>query len=663
VTARYPKTLVGTPRPDFAAPHWLRQLLRSTPVPVPWNMVARAVIALAVPLAVAYALGDIRIGALISTGALPTVLSESAGPYRYRARRLGGATAAAVFGYLVGLLTGSQPAAAIPAVMLLAAVSALISAAGSNASVAGLQLLVFAVLGTGQHVSGMNIEISLACFLAGAAWSLLVALASWTVRATGPERNAVADVYIELAATLSAPDEATSRVARHQLTTAMSTAYDRLLTARSWLSGRDAAYRELLNLLSATTSAVEAAVAMVNSQRRAPNDVIEYLTAAATSVLARQPLPPAPAPPPSVDDEPVLAALYAGLVRIGKGDDHHRPKPVPAFQRMREWAKSLASGPLTWLAALRLMLCIGLAELVASVLPFERSYWIPLTVGLVLKPDFGSVFGRAVLRGIGTVIGVCIGAAVLGAGTQGWVLVLLSAVFAAGVAVGNVHNYAILSAFVTPLIILQMDLSSNGNWSVVLARLVDTVLGCVIVLIFGYLLWPGSRRPQVGGRLADGLDTVAKYVEHALAPSSEDPGGDRLERSRARRKAYRALADLRTAFQQVVVEPSANGRQAVAWWPVIAGLERVTDAVTEVVVTVEHGAPQPDPADVELLSTALCELAASIREQREPRSMPMPESGQLAGVVDQLGVAFDTARGPDLAERPPSRLVRRLQRK
>jgi Zn-dependent alcohol dehydrogenase len=85
--------------------------------------------------------------------------------------------------------------------------------------------------------------------------------------------------------------------------------------------------------------------------------------------------------------------------------------------------------------------------------------------------------------------------------------------------------------------------------------------------------------------------------------------------------------------------------------------------VTEVVVTVEHGAPQPDPADVELLSAALCELAASIREQREPRSMPMPESGQLAGVVDQLGAAFDTARGPDLAERPPSRLVRRLRRK
>jgi uncharacterized membrane protein YccC len=644
-------------RTDFAAPHWLRQLLRSKPVPVPWNMVVRAAVALAVPLGVAYARGDIGIGALISTGALPTVLSESPGPYRYRARRLGGATAAAAVGYLIGLVTGGEPAMAIPAVMLVAAVSALISAAGSNASVAGLQLFVFCVLGTGQHVSGVRVEVLLGCFLIGAAWSLLVALASWTVRATSPERGAVSDVYVELAAMLSTTDEPTSRVARHQLTTAMSTAYDRLLTARSWLSGRDAAYRELLNLLSATTPAVEAAVAMVNAGRRAPDEVVEYLTGVAAAVLANQALPPAPSPPKGIEDEPVLAALYAGLARIGEGDDRQRGRPVPLWRRLREWAKSLASGPLTWLAALRLTLCVGLAEVVGLILPLERSYWITLTVGIVLKPDFGSVFGRAVLRGIGTVVGVVIGAAVLGIGTHGWVLVLLIAIFAGGVAVGKVRNYGILSTFVTPLIIVQMELANNGDWSVVLARLVDTVIGSAIVLIFGYLLWPGSRRPQVGGRLADGLDMVAKYVERALAPSGENT----LERSRARRKAYRALADLRTAFQQIVVEPSANGRQAIAWWPVIAGLERVTDAVTEVVVTVEHGAPPPAPADVKLLAAALGELAQSIREQREPEPMPMPDNPRLAGVVDQLDAAFDAVRGPDLEDRPPGRLVRRFR--
>jgi uncharacterized membrane protein YccC len=648
---------VSTTRPDFAAPHWLTQLLRSKPVPVPWNMVVRAVIAIAAPLAVAYALGDMRIGALISTGALPAVLSESEGPYRYRARRLGGAAAAAAVGYVIGLLIGgSEPAVAIPVVMLVAAVSALISAAGSNASVASLQLFVFCVLATGQYLSGVRFEVLLGCFLIGAAWSLLVALATWPVRATSPERGAVAQVYIELAAMLSASGEAASLAARNQLTTAMNTAYDRLLTARSWLSGRDAAYRELLNLLSATTPAIEASVAMVNARHPAPDEVVEHLTALAASVLAHQPLPSAPAPPPEAEDTPLLAALYAGLARIEEGDDRQRRKPLPVRQRLRDWAGSLVSGPLTWLAGLRLTLCVGLAEVVGLVLPLERSYWIALTVGIVLKPDFGSVFGRAVLRGIGTVAGVAVGAVVLGVGTNGWLLVLLIAVFAGGLAVGKVRNYGLQSAFITVLIILQMDLLSNGNWGVLQARLVDTVLGCAIVLVFGYLLWPGSRRPQVGGRLADGLDTVAKYLERALTPSGED----RLERSKARRRAYRVLADLRTAFQQVVVEPSANGRQAIAWWPVIAGLERVADAVTEVVVTVEHGAPRPGRGDIELLTAALRELAAAIREQREPKSMPLPGSAQLSGIVDQIGTVFDAVRGPDMAVRPPRRPVRRF---
>src|SRR5207244_1982424 len=144
---------------------------------------------------------------------------------------------------------------------------------------AGLQMFVFCVLGTGQHVTGIRVELLFGFFCLGAAWSFLVALATWTVRATSSERNAVAHVYVELAAMLSATDEATSPVARHQLTTAMNTAYDRLLTARSWLSGRDAAYRQLLNLLSASTAAVEASVAMVNAGQRAPDEVVDHFIA------------------------------------------------------------------------------------------------------------------------------------------------------------------------------------------------------------------------------------------------------------------------------------------------------------------------------------------------------------------------------------------------
>ncbi|MFF5991002.1 FUSC family protein [Prauserella flavalba] len=633
---------MSSTRADLPAPRWLVHLLRSTPAPIPWARAVRAALALAVPIAVGFAFDELQLGALVSSGALPTVLADAAGPYRYRAVRLCGAAAAAVIGFSLGLLTGGELALSIPLVVVVSAVSALISAAGNNASIAALQLFVFTVLGTGQHTVGTEAEAALACFVGGAAWGLVVALAGWTVHATSPERHAVAQVYIELAALHSAQDEATSLASRQQLTAAMNTAYDRLLSARSWLSGRDVTYRKLLNLLSASTPAVEASVAMVNAGARAPRDVIEHFTDLATAVLADAPLPE---PPRSEHPDPAVAALYHALGKISTEQERQRRDRVPARTRISEWLSLLASGPLTWIAALRLTLCVALAELVSLLVPVERSYWITLTVGIVLKPDFGSVFGRAILRGLGTVVGVGIGAAVLGIGTSGLGLVVLVALFAAGAAIGKVRNYGILSAFVTPLIIVQMDLTAGGDWPLVLARLVDTVIGCAIVLVFGYLLWPGSRKPRVGGRLAEVADTVALYVEYGLR-AAETPQ-ERAERSRRRRRAYRGLADLRTAFQQLVVEPSPAGRQAAAWWPAIVALEQLTDAVTAVLVTIEHGAEPPAEKDVRLLVEGLDELAAAVREQREPADVDLPGDEELSGIADQLENALDAVRGPD----------------
>lgn len=654
---------MSPPRADLPAPRWLAHLLRTNPAPIPWSRAARAAVVFSVPIAVGYLLGAPAIGALVSAGALPSVTGDVAGPYRYRAIRLGSTVLAAITGFGIGLVSGAEPWLSHPTVVAVAAVSALISAGGNNASFAALQLFVFTTLGMGQATAGADVGVALLCVITGASWGLLVALSGWPVRGTSPERKAVAQVYIELAAMHSAADDATALTSRAQLTTAMNTAYDRLLSARSWLSGRDATYRRLLNLLSATTPAVEASVAMVNAGERASRDIIAHFTDLATAVLADMPLPRTPEPPPrpGTDDglEPAdspAGALYHALTRISTQQERSRRDPVSWRTKLGEWLESLTSGPLTWLAAARLTLCVALAELTRLIVPLDNSYWITLTVGLVLKPDFGSVFGRAVLRGVGTVVGVGVGAVVLGLGADahGLVLVLLVAALGAGVVVGKVRNYGILSAVVTPLIIVQMGLTIGGDRDVVVARLADTAAGCVIVLVFGYLLWPGSMRPRVGGRLADVADTVARYVEVSIGPSDED----RLERSRRRRRAYRGLSDLRTAFQQVVVEPSPAGRQAAAWWPAIVALEQVTDAVTAVVVTISHGAERPAESDVRRVTGALAELASAVREARDPGDVELPETDQLAGVTDQLAAAFAAVRGPDTT-RPRSRFRRR----
>ena len=45
------------------------------------------------------------------------------------------------------------------------------------------------------------------------------------------------------------------------------------------------------------------------------------------------------------------------------------------------------------------MACTGAAAVLSDVLPLQRSYWVPLTVAIVLKPDYGSVFAAGAAAG------------------------------------------------------------------------------------------------------------------------------------------------------------------------------------------------------------------------------------------------------------------------
>src|SRR5690606_26523056 len=172
---------------------------------------------------------------------------------------------------------------------------------------------------------------------------------------------------------------------------------------------------------------------------------------------------------------------------------------------------------------------------------------------LVLKPDFGSVFARAVQRAAGTALGVLIGALVILVDPPAWALMLFVACLAGLLPIGLARNYGLFSAFVTPLVIMQLDITNAGEWDLVGTRLVDTAVGCGVVLIFGYLIWPGSRAPRLAGQLAEAVETLADYTARALA---EHPAG----RSALRRETYRELSDLRLQAQRLISEPSPAGR-------------------------------------------------------------------------------------------------------
>jgi uncharacterized membrane protein YccC len=272
------------------------------------------------------------------------------------------------------------------------------------------------------------------------------------------------------------------------------------------------------------------------------------------------------------------------------------------------------------------------AEVARQLLPIERPYWVLLTVAIVLKPDYGSVFTRAVQRGAGTLLGVLIGSLLLTFLSRDvWVLVPM-AVFAAALPWARSGSFGLFSVFQTPLIILLLDLATPSGAQLVGARLVDTLIGCGIVLVFGYLLWPQTWRAPLDDALRGAAAALDRFVDAAF---NESPA----ETRRARRASYRALTELQTQLQRRLAEPPPISTRAAAWWPVIVQLERTSDAVTEAVIAMRSGEPAPDPAQVSVLRRAIRKLEEDLRDHRLPDDAEIHAEGVLAPIAREVDAA------------------------
>jgi uncharacterized membrane protein YccC len=651
----------------------VRELVRTKRAPVPWDLAIITAIAVAVPVGASLAfMSDdpavLGLGVLVSIGALITSVADRGGAAADRVRRIVATSVSAAIGMLAGSLAFGHDVATVIVVVVAALLSGIAGVVSAITSQAALQFLVYAVIGSGIDFGLRPIWLTPLVLLAGAAWRLALTGAAIAIggRARAPERSAVASVYTAVAAQLDAIGTPAVDAARRDVTTALNQAFDLMIAARTGLAGRDSRWRTLVTQLNAATPIVEAATTVATEGTPLPAQTSNALRALARSI--EDPKAPPAVMPPSDRSTAGRAALSSSLRLAGSllaGDDPvtmtvpiQRPDAVglprpSARERLHTVYDHVVSGGETWSAVLRLVVCVAAAQAASVLLPLERPYWITLTVAVVMKPDFGSVFARAVQRGIGTVIGVLIGAAVVAFLPLGWPQVVALAVFAGAMPIVIIRNYGLFSAFLTPVIVILLELAHGDDPALVVGRVTDTLIGCAIVLLIGYLPWPSTWRSgqEIGGRVADVAAGVARYAAAALAPVQHDRDADddaaddadaraaAHHRSVVRRVTYRRLSDLRTRVQQTLAEPPPASTAAAAWWPEIVALERVTDAITSTAIRAAQSRAPIDQDAVRRVHTALTDLAASIRSGIVPDAMDLPSDDLLRGVSDEVAAA------------------------
>ena len=559
---------------DEALPGWLIEAVRPKPAPVPWGAMVRAALAICVPLSVGFVVGHRDIGLVPAVGGLIGTVVDAAGPYVVRVKRM---VTAAVFGGVAGLVIGMlihhRGWVAVACLVAVAGLSALISRLGSTGSVTGLLLLIFATLGLGAFGALRPWWYIALGFLAGVAWALLLLVPGWLLSPRSAEQGAVAHVYHALADDLRAIGTDRTPGARSAVTAALNTGYDTLLSARATAAGRSRRMTHLMAVLNASSRVSEAVITLRREGTRPSPPVADTLDWLADAIAAEgdgrrgdqqqsdgrdedagrgggrdaggprtadqqspEPPPGGPPIPPPWSSSPGSLELRDGLAALARTIAWTPATPPEPASRapLRERARAvlgtlldqLRGGRLAWTFTIRLMVCVGVAAVASEVLPLQRSYWVVLTVAVVVKPDNGSVFVRALQRGIGTIVGVVLGAVILGAVPYGPWLLFPIAVLAAGQPYGRLRNFGLAATFMTPLVVLLIDLLAPASWRLPEQRLVDTLLGCAIVLLVGYVSWPSSWRSHLPRQFAATLRDICRFMEAALIPDPDPAAAD-----------------------------------------------------------------------------------------------------------------------------------------
>ena len=537
------------PSPTPAALSWPRQLLRNllTIRPLPQGRLGfslRAGICVAAPVLVGWLLGDIKAGMLAALGGL-TGLYGSGRPYASRALML--ALVAACFALAVGFgdwIGHAWPLLVVPVVALIAMLATWLCN-GLRVGPPGAYLFMLACAsGSAMPVSDLGpVQVGLLVAGGGAlAWMLHMLGALVDLR--GPERTAVRLAGQAVHDWLAVADPAAGTTAQHRAALALHDAWQALVNFQprhSSAHGRLARLRHLNRqwhqlFADVLSGRVELAAARTQAG---------YLQHCLTDSSWKVP------------------------------DAGHGHWPLGGPGMRTALAEAMRSGTTSRLVIVRVGVAALVAGSIAAWFDLERAYWAVAAAVLMLHTgmDWMRTLQRSIERLLGTWAGLLLTAALLWWQPQGLWLVAVIFCLQFTVEMLVVRNYLLAALFITAT---GMTLAAGGHVQAdplgfLLARGVDTLLGCVVALMVFRLLPARHAQRQVDQELTALLQELVALNSHLAWAELGSPRARQLRASVSHRRF--ALAQ---AWEQAQQADPASRADADQRWASLAAVQELT---------------------------------------------------------------------------------------
>ncbi|TCM69153.1 putative membrane protein (TIGR01666 family) [Acinetobacter calcoaceticus] len=192
-----------------------------------------------------------------------------------------------------------------------------------------------------------------------------------------------------------------------------------------------------------------------------------------------------------------------------------------------------------------------------SLLPFAKhGYWILLTSLFVCQISYFATKSRLKLRTLGTLLGVILGIPVLYFVPSIEGQLLLTIIFGVSFFYLRSKKYAMATLMATLMVLLIFNLKGAG-YSIILPRIIDTVLGCGIAWFAVSFIWPDWNFRNISNNIKQGLQNTLNYFDVVVTQYQQGKDNS-IEYRQARRFAHNAQIELSAMISSLSTEPNPN---------------------------------------------------------------------------------------------------------
>ena len=216
----------------------------------------------------------------------------------------------------------------------------------------------------------------------------------------------------------------------------------------------------------------------------------------------------------------------------------------------------------TFRHAVRISIATLLGFIVSMFFPLGHSYWILLTIIVILKPAYSLTKKRNYQRLAGTILGALIGLLILNFIKDREALFVIMLLLMIGTYSLLRTNYMFSVIFMTPYILLLFHLLSDVSFKIIITdRITDTAIGSVIAFIANLILLPAWEQDQMSNYMRKAISSNKNYFNDIAAAFTGNPVTINSYKL-SRKNAFVALANLSDAFSRMLSEPKSKQKNS-----------------------------------------------------------------------------------------------------